>query len=88
VIEGASRRILGEADGGSGIGLGIAVNEESGLIGGTEAGGQVHRCRGFAYATFLICYGNDSGQTIPRERKSSKSVARMQDVSRGTGWSG
>jgi hypothetical protein len=32
----------------------------------------------------LVRYRNDPGQTLPRERKSSKEYRKMQDVSRGT----
>ena len=88
VIEGSARRILCEADGGSGIGLGIAVNEESRLFSGTEAGGQVYCRRCLAYSTLLVRYRNDPSQTFPRERKSSKNILGMQDVSRGTSLGG
>src|SRR5438046_4132709 len=84
VVKGPSRGVLCEADGGSGVRLGITIDEESGLFGGGEAGGQVHRSSCLAYSTFLVCDGDDSSQISPRQRKSSKPGTRMQDVYRGT----
>src|SRR5207247_4007606 len=84
VVKGPSRGVLCEADGGSGVRLGITIDEESGLFGGGEAGGQVHRRSGLAYSTFLVCDGDDSSQISPRQRKSSKRRTRMQHASRRT----
>lgn len=62
VIESAARRVFGETDGGSGIALGVAVDEESRLFGGSEARGEVYSTGGLGNAAFLICKGYDSGQ--------------------------
>jgi hypothetical protein len=64
--------------------LGIAVDKKRGLFSGSEAGGQIHGRRSLSNPTFLVCYRNDSGQMLPRERESNKRRLRMQDVSRGT----
>src|SRR6266566_1713933 len=84
VVKGPSRWILCKADGRRGIGLRIAIDEESGVIGRSETSGKIHRRGCFANSTFLICDCDNSSQIIPRQRKSSKGGSRMQDVSRGT----
>src|SRR5258708_30988975 len=73
-----------KADCRGGVCLGIAIDEERGLFSGSEAGGQIHGRRSLSNPTFLVCYRNDSGQMLPRERESNKRRLRMQDVSRGT----
>ncbi len=84
MVKGPSRWILCKADGRRGIGLRIAIDEESGVIGRSETSGKIHRRGCFANSTFLICDCDNSSQIIPRQRKSSKDGSRMQDVSRGT----
>lgn len=70
VVEGAAGGILGEADGGGGVGLGVAVNEESLLFCDGEASREVDGGGGFAYTTFLVGYGDDSAQTSPQGARS------------------
>jgi len=83
VIKGPSRRILCKADRSCGIGLGIAINEESRVFGSSKASGKIY-CRGrLADAAFLVSNCNNSGQIFPRA-KLNKAAPRMQDVSRGT----
>src|SRR5229473_7773590 len=84
MIESSSRGILGETYGRRGIGLGIAIDEKSGLFGNGEAGSQIHCRGGLSDPAFLVCHGDDSSQIIFPERKSNKASLRMQDVSRGT----
>src|SRR5579859_2450398 len=84
VVERAARRIFLKADGGGGVGLRVAVDEKSRLIGYREACGEVDGSGGLAYSTFLICDGKDARQSFSRGRKVSKGFAAMQDVSRGT----
>ena len=84
MIESSSRGILGETYGRRGIGLGIAIDEKSGLFGNGEAGSQIHCRGGLSDPALLVCHGDDSSQIIFPERKSNKASLRMQDVSRGT----
>src|SRR5258708_7111005 len=88
MIEGSTCRILDKTDRGGGIGLGIAINKESRVFSGSEAGGQNHRPRSLFFTPLLVCNRNNSGQKLPRERKSSKELLGMQDVSRGTTFGG
>jgi hypothetical protein len=62
VIESSASWILGESDGRSRIGLGIAIYQKSWLISGSEARGQIHGRSRFANPTFLVRDGDDSGQ--------------------------
>src|SRR5713101_4304995 len=84
MIESSSRRILGETYGRRGIGLGITIDEKSGLFGNGEAGSQIHCRGGLSDPALLVCHGDDSSQIIFLVRKSNKASLRMQDVSRGT----
>src|SRR5260370_11753116 len=83
VVKRPSGWILRKADRCRGIGLGIAIDEESGVLAGSEASGKIHRRGCFANATLLVCDRDNSSQIIPRA-KSSKGGSRLQEVSRGT----
>src|SRR5437899_4124384 len=84
VVKGPSRGVLCEADGGSGVRLGITIDEESGLFGGGEAGGQVNRSGGLAYSTFLVFDDDDWLQIATRQSKSNKRRSRIHQFSIGT----
>ena len=68
MIEGSSRRIFRKSDRRCGIGLRIAINEESGVFGGSKASGQIHRSGGLANAAFLVSDCDDSSQIFPRAK--------------------
>ena len=65
VIDGASGRIFGESDGSSGVGLGIAIDKQGRLFGGSEAGREVDSRCGLTNSTFLVCNRDDPGQDVP-----------------------
>ena len=41
------------------VGLGIHVDQQHAFADGTEAGGEVHRRRGFTDPSLLVGYGDD-----------------------------
>ena len=65
VIYGATGGIFRKTDGSRGVGLRIAIDEEGGLFGGSEAGCKVNSRCGLAYTTLLVCNRNDPGQDDP-----------------------
>src|SRR5713226_2276962 len=65
MIESAPGGIFLETDGGRGVGLGIAIDQERGLIGGREASGQIHSRGCFADAALLVGYRDDSRHRPP-----------------------
>jgi len=87
VVESAAGRVLGKTDGGGGVGLGVAIDEEGGLIGSGEASGKIDGGRGFADSAFLIGHSNNASHVTPEWRKVSRIEEGMQLVSRGT-WQG
>src|SRR5260370_4644832 len=72
MIEGSSRGVLHKTQRRSGIGLGIAINEESGLFGGSKAGGQIHRSCCLAHSTLLVRDRDNSSQTTPVSENLAK----------------
>jgi hypothetical protein len=72
VVEGSSRGIFRKADGGSGIGLGIAIHEESGVFRCSKTGGQIYSRGCFADAALLVCDRDDTSQTVPRRENLAK----------------
>ena len=72
MVEGSARRVLGKADGGCGIGLGVAIDEESRVFSGSKARRQVYSRSGFSYSTLLICDRDDSRQ----ESLASENLAK------------
>lgn len=54
VVEGSAGRVFGKADGGGGVGLGVAVDEEGGLIGSGETGSEIDGGGSLADSAFLI----------------------------------
>ena len=65
VIESSARRIFGEANGGSCVGLGITVDQQCRLFGGSEASREIYGRRGFPNSAFLICHRDNSCQISP-----------------------
>src|SRR5207249_1666846 len=65
MIEGATRRIFCEANGGGRVGLGIAINDEGGLAGCCQTGRKIHRRSCLSYPTLLVGNRDDSGQADP-----------------------
>src|SRR5260370_10522390 len=72
VIEGPSRRILCKPDRSGGIGLGIAINEESRVFGSSKASGKIYCSGRLADAAFLVSNCDDSGQIFPLSEKLTK----------------
>ena len=62
MIDGAAGGILQESDSGRSIGLGIAINEEGGLLSSCEAGSEVDCGCGLTYPTLLVSNGDDPSQ--------------------------
>lgn len=84
MVEGASRRVFGETDRRSGVGLGVAIDEEGGLPCCGETSREIHRRGCFSYSAFLVGNGDDSHHGAPGSEKSNKGGFEMQDVSRRT----
>ena len=79
MIDGPAGGILLESDSGSSIGLGIAINEESGLLSSCEAGCEVNCGCGLTYPTLLVSNSDDPGQDVlPNAEKLADPPARRK----------
>jgi hypothetical protein len=91
MVQGTTGRVLGESDGSCSIGLGVTVDEKRGLVGGSQAGREIHSCGGLPYAAFLIRNSDDSCQISPKIRllgenlAKSKAASKMFHVEQSTG---
>ena len=84
MVERAPRGIFRKTNGGRGISLGIAIDEERRLFGSGKARGEIDGRGCLSYSTLLIGNRDDSRHGTPAKRKSSKGWLWLQDVSRGT----
>src|SRR5215467_2543709 len=68
MVERAARGILGEADGGGAVGLGVAIHEKRGLTCRGETGREIHRRSCLSYPALLVGNRDDSGhETLGNE---------------------
>ncbi len=77
MIQSSAGRIFGEANGGRCVGLGITVDQQCRLIGGSEAGREIYSGSRFPNSTFLICNRDDSCQ-ISLNFQSGENLAKSQ----------
>ena len=77
MVESTAGRILGEANGGSCVRLGITVDQQCRLFGGSEAGREVYSGSRFPNSAFLICHRDNSCQISPSSR-CGENLAKSQ----------
>jgi hypothetical protein len=78
VIERVAGGIFGKSDSGSGIGLGVAINEKCRLFDRCEACGQIDGGRSLSNSAFLIRHRNNSGQKSPVGENVAKASERCK----------
>ncbi len=74
VVEAGAFRILGDAQAGSGIALGVRVDDEDLKVIGGKGGGQVDGGGRFSHSAFLVGYGENSAQAAMLARKRGPGV--------------
>jgi hypothetical protein len=86
LVEGSAGRVFWESEGACRVGLGIAIDDESALLGGRQRGAQVYRGGRLTNTALLIGDGNNSRQTNPPDciANVAEQFQVMQDVLRGT----
>ena len=82
MVQGTPGRVLGESDGGCSVGLGVTVDEKCGLVGGSQAGREIHGGSGLPYSAFLIRYRDDSCQISPKIRLRAENLAKSKAASK------